>query len=291
MKKSVEIIGLPVISITEGKEFGSVKQLLIDYSQGTIAALVIDDGKWYLGAQLLPFAAVTGLGEYAVTINNSSELVAVADKPDYAQLFEADVKVIGTKVITKGGKIQGKINEFIIDDSGKIVTCEMETTGNELIQINAQQVVTFGKEVLIVADSDDIPTVAPIIPTIAEVPAVAPVQPEAVIEAEPETVPVIADTPAVQEVQVPETPETTIEVAPVVSEAVEAVEKEQAPVDDSAKKFDDKHRKFLLGKKVARRIETDNGMLIAEQGDEITEEVLQKAKLAGKFVELSMNIQ
>jgi hypothetical protein len=31
-------------------------------------------------------------------------------------------------------------------------------------------------------------------------------------------------------------------------------------------------------------------MIIVEQGGEITTEVLQKAKLAGKFVELSMNI-
>jgi hypothetical protein len=31
-------------------------------------------------------------------------------------------------------------------------------------------------------------------------------------------------------------------------------------------------------------------MLIVEQGGEITEEVIQKAKLAGKFVELSMSI-
>ncbi|MPM34775.1 hypothetical protein SDC9_81362 [bioreactor metagenome] len=61
--------------------------------------------------------------------------------------------------------------------------------------------------------------------------------------------------------------------------------------DESAKKFDDRHRKYLLGKKASRRIETDNGMIIVDQGGEITEEVLQKAKLAGKFVELSMNIQ
>ena len=49
--------------------------------------------------------------------------------------------------------------------------------------------------------------------------------------------------------------------------------------------------KFLLGKKASRRIETDNGVLVVDEGGEITEEVLQKAKLAGKYVELSMNVQ
>ena len=43
--------------------------------------------------------------------------------------------------------------------------------------------------------------------------------------------------------------------------------------------------------KTGRRITTDNGIVIVESGADITEEVLQKAKLANKFVELSMNVQ
>ena len=34
-----------------------------------------------------------------------------------------------------------------------------------------------------------------------------------------------------------------------------------------------------------------NGIVIVEAGADITEEVLQKAKLANKFIELSMNVQ
>jgi len=78
MKKSVEIIGQPVISITEGKELGNVKDLLINHSNGTIAALVIQDDKWYLGAKLVPFNTIAGVGESAVTINNSSDIVTIA---------------------------------------------------------------------------------------------------------------------------------------------------------------------------------------------------------------------
>lgn len=286
MKKSVDIIGQPIISITEGKEFGNVKELLVNHSNGTIAALVIDDGKWYLGAKLLPFTAIAGLGESAVTINNSSDIIAITGQPEFEKMFEAAVKIIGTKVLTKGGKIQGKINEFIVDNSGKIITCELEKTDGEVVQLPAQNIVTFGKEVLIVSDSGDgVNTIsaannAEVIETIPAVP----VQPEPVVEPEPKAEPIPAKldpTPVSQ-------PEVEV-VDPIPANEVH--EAEQQPVDDSAKKFDDKHRKFLLGKKAARRIETDNGMLIVDQGDEITEDVLQKAKLAGKFVELSMNIQ
>ena len=57
------------------------------------------------------------------------------------------------------------------------------------------------------------------------------------------------------------------------------------------KATEERHRRFLLGKKAARTIKMDNGIVIVEAGQDITEEVLQKAKLANKFIELSMNVQ
>ena len=67
MKKTIDIIGLPLVSIVEGKELGPVKSLVINAMEGSVAALVIDDGKWYRGATLLPFSSVQGLGESAIT--------------------------------------------------------------------------------------------------------------------------------------------------------------------------------------------------------------------------------
>ena len=42
MKKTAEILGLPVISITEGKELGHVKELVVNAAAGTVAAIVVD---------------------------------------------------------------------------------------------------------------------------------------------------------------------------------------------------------------------------------------------------------
>ena len=55
------------------------------------------------------------------------------------------------------------------------------------------------------------------------------------------------------------------------------------------KAVDDRRRTMLLGKKAARTITADNGDVIVAEGAEITEDVLQKAKLANKYIELSMN--
>ena len=85
--------------------------------------------------------------------------------------------------------------------------------------------------------------------------------------------------------------------APKAAPAPKAEPKKEAPKADAAKQAaadkasEERHRRFLLGKKAARDIKMDNGIVIVEAGQDITEEVLQKAKLANKFIELSMNVQ
>jgi len=268
MKKSTDILGLPVISIMDGKELGNVKSLVMNSNGGTVAALVVDDGKWYLEAKLLPFSAITGIGEYAVTIEDSNAVASITAAPAFEKLLSADIKVIGTKVLTKSGRIQGKVTEILIDAAGQITACEIEDVARQSAEIPAQRILTYGKDVLIIKETAD---------------EQAPLAAAAVVQPIAEPVPVAVPEPIVAKPVL--TPAAEI---PVEAPAVPAAANEAS--SEAARKFDDKHRKYLLGKKANRRIETDNGMVIVEQGGEITEEVLQKAKLAGKFVELSMSI-
>jgi uncharacterized protein YrrD len=251
MKKSVEIIGLPVISIDEGRELGIVRDVVINPSAKEVSALLIEDHKWFMGAKTFPFSAINGIGQYAVTIEKSESVTSVLDSSELLDLLATEVKIIGSKILTKTGQIQGKIIDIIVDESGKIITCDVEDMNGQMTTISSEQVVTFGKEVTITNDNPVTPVVTPQ----TEV-TLAPATANSVI--------------------------TPSETTPIVK---------AQPSDDAAKKFDDRQKKYLLGKKANRRIETDNGTVIIEQDGDITEEVIQKAKLSGKFVELSMSIQ
>jgi len=263
MKKSVDILGLPVISICEGSELGTAKVLVIDPVQGSVAAIAVEDGKWYLGAKLLPFAAVSGIGENAITVESSDQILSLANAPDMEKFLAADVKVIGAKVLTKTGRFQGKIVDISIDENGKIASCDVEEASGEKTVVSGARVITFSKDVVIISETD------------VAGPASPAVRPAAVIPTPPPAPAALPEKPAQDA-----TPERPAPAAPPAAESH----------DDSAKKFDDKQHKYLLGKKANRRIETDNGVVIVDTGGEITEEVIQKAKLAGKFVELSMSI-
>ena len=310
MKTSAEILGLPVISITEGRELGMSKTLLIDAKNGAVAAITIEDDDWYRGVKLIPFESVIAVGADAITITNSENILTLEDAVDFENLLDENVRIIGTKAITKAGTIQGSVSEIYVGDDGKVVQCEIsDPQGNFLDNISAEQISIFGKQVTVIDSGSVAATVAPAMPaaetpaapafeaapTFAEPPVAEPVA-EAAPEPVPET-PAVPDMPAAEPVEEP-TPESVAEPAAETPAEAPAPEPAAAPetAEDPAEKAaakatEDRHRRFLLNKKASRRITTDTGVVIVEAGGDITEEVLQKAKLANKIIELSMNVQ
>lgn len=275
IKRSVEILNLPIISITEGRELGMSKTLLIDAKNGVVAAITIEDEDWYRGVKLLPYSSVIAIGHDAVTITSSENILTLEDASDYEAMMDANIRIIGTKAITKSGTIQGKVSEIYIGDGGKVEKCAIVAPDGAESEITAEQISIFGKQVTVIDPTEDEEKKTEPVVTAAPPPA-----PKTEEKAAPAPEPVKASEPD---------PEPKAEEAP----APEPVKPEPAKPAESAadKATEERHRRFLLGKKAARDIKTDSGVLIVKAGGDITEEVLQKAKLANKFIELSMNIQ
>lgn len=274
-KKSVEILNLPIISITEGRELGMSKTLLIDAKNGVVAAITIEDEDWYRGVKLLPYSSVIAIGHDAVTITSSENILTLEDASDYEAMMDANIRIIGTKAITKSGTIQGKVSEIYIGDGGKVEKCAIVAPDGSESEITAEQISIFGKQVTVIDPTDEEEKKT------NPVTAAVPPAPKGAGKPAPATEPVKAPAPA-------PAPKAEEKPAP----APEAKPEPAKPAESAADKAtEERHRRFLLGKKAARDIKTDSGVLIVKAGGDITEEVLQKAKLANKFIELSMNIQ
>ena len=329
MKKSVDILGLPVISITEGRELGMSKTLLIDAPNRVVAAITIEDEDWYRGVKLIPYDNVIAVGEDAVTINNSENILTLDAAGDFETLLDDNIRVIGTKAITRSGVIQGTISEIFIGEDGSIEKCEIMAPEGATSEVTADQVSIFGKEVTVISPEGDagkksdaaaapaasavtapaveeaavepVAEAAPVaeMPVVPEMPAELPAVEAAPVEAAPVEAPA-AEAPAAPEPVMPAAPEQTEASAPAAAPAVESAAPTAAdaapaaePTEDKSaeRANEDRHRRFLLGKKATRTIKMDNGVVIVEAGADITEEVLQKAKLGNKFIELSMSAQ
>ena len=300
MKKSVDILGLPVISITEGRELGMSKTLLIDAPNRVVAAITIEDEDWYRGVKLIPYDNVIAVGEDAVTINNSENILTLDAAGDFETLLDDNIRVIGTKAITRSGVIQGNMTEIFIGKDGSIEKCEITAPEGSTSEVTADQVSIFGKEVTVISpegdagkksDAADAPA-ASAVTTSAEEPAAEPATEPAAEESAASAETPAEDTAAAAEPSAePTIEELAVEDAPAETPAAEAAAEEPAEDKNADRVNEDRHRRFLLGKKATRTIKMDNGVVIVEAGADITEEVLQKAKLGNKFIELSMSAQ
>ncbi len=266
MKKSIEIIGLPIISLHDGGEVGTVKSLVIDYKTASLAAIVIDDGQSYKGAKLVTFNDILGIGESALTIEQKASVKQYSQLPEIETLLEANVNVVKTRVLSKKGQIKGTVVEVYFDtDNGKIVECHAKNENGADFTIPFDRIYTLASNITVVTEDNETASQKPIVQE-------AVIQQPVVVTEQPKQV-----EPVVQQEQTTQQPTQTTE--------------ESSDANNAMQKFEERQKKFLIGKKSTRQIAADNGMVIIEQGEEVTEETIQKAKLAGKFVELSMSLQ
>lgn len=151
MKASAEIKGLRIISISGGTQVGIVKDFILNSQKGSLEFFVVDQPSDYLGAKVIAYADIVGLGEFALTVPNSDVILNVANSHEAQELLKQGVEVIGTKVLTKKGALVGEVKEILIDEeTGKIAQCIITDNQGESLKVDGEQIITYGKELLII---------------------------------------------------------------------------------------------------------------------------------------------
>lgn len=314
MKKSAEILGLPIISITEGRELGTSKTLVIDAKNGLIAAITVEDEEWYRGVKLIPYDSIIAIGDDAITILHSDKILGLSQVGDFESMLDANIKILGTKAITRTGKIRGKISEIFVGDDGKIEKCEIQANDGSISEVSAADISIFGKQVTMIdpesvkknSSITETPAVEEVKPAEeippAEIPAeeiAEPVAQEDLIAEIDEEKPAETDAEEIEEPDYNDfEPEPKVEEKMSGTNQAEALkaalkramenQQKNSPNPQPAPKKGGK-TVTLVGRKASKTITADNGNVIIEAGAEITEEVIQKARMVNKFIELSMN--
>ncbi|WP_377888294.1 PRC-barrel domain-containing protein [Alkalihalobacillus sp. R86527] len=259
MKKSSQIVGLPIISIESGSEIGHVKSLVVNASDKSIDFLTVDHPDWDVSVKAVPFRKVIGVGEYAVMIEEEKSIFDLSEIPIANELVKKKISIIGTKIINRKGQFHGEVSEYYLDDNtGRIVGLQFKTNETEQF-LSTEHVITLGKDLLIVAEEA--------IDHIVK-------QPEELFETEkPYTSENYSTLP--KEEIVPETP------------------KENAPPsEEDGNGFKEKQITILEGKKLLKDIYTPSGELMFEEGSVLTRDEIEKAQETGVgvVVEMSMHV-
>jgi uncharacterized protein YrrD len=159
MKKSKEIIGSPVISIADGVQIGTIKGLIVNPQQKSVELLLLDEKSGGPELKGIPFRSAEAVGDFAVTIEDKGVLIDMMKVGILQELIETGVDVIGTKVITKKGKYLGDVNEYAVDTvTGKFAEFYYMSEGKAEKTIMVENVITIGKEVLVVGEEAGVVT-------------------------------------------------------------------------------------------------------------------------------------
>lgn len=260
MKKTKEIIGLPIISISDGTEVGRVKTVIINAEKGAIDYVVVDSGIQILSAKVIPTEYVLGIGEYALTIENEDAINDISKIPAAIDLLQKNIQVKGTKVLTKKGRLIGEIGDIYIneEDNCSIVALEYiaDITQKSIRLIPRESIITFGKNLVVVKDGVE--------STLVDRPSQLAVDEYSDSEkknSKDGLNEILNNIPAENEIQ-----------PGVVSDMME-----------------NKHREYLNGKIATKTIYDNDGNAIIEEETVIDDVVFEVARTNGKVIELVMN--
>lgn len=312
MKKTQEIIGLPIISISDGIEIGKVKSIIINADKGAIDYIVVDSGIQILSARVIPTDNILGIGEYALTIENEGAVNDISKIPAAIDLLQKNIQVRGAKVLTKKGRLIGEIGDIFIDedDCCKIIGLEYiaDITQKKIRIIPRESVITFGKNLVVVKDDVesfllDRPAQLGAIDRVIEFEKKNLVSEEEIAaasfsEQDLQTVSPFAfeDSRETNESQASESQTGESETIESVINEIKTSENQtsQSPTGtngtgSAAYLFEQKQRQYLKGRRAAKTITDSYGNIIISEGMEITDDIIDEAKAKGKLVELIMN--
>ena len=272
MKPTKEIIGLRIISILDGTQVGVVKDFVLNPQAKTLDFLIIDQPTDIFGAKVIAFADILGLGEFAMTIPDPGVIQDVAQNIDAQNLLKRDTRVLGTKVLTKKGQLIGEVTELLIDEeTGQIVVCLYESQG-EMHQVGVEEVITLGKELLIVEGSSAVPK-----PQITEAKSAHQIQ-----------TPVVSG--AIERAEHEE--ETELAEETVLATEVDLLEEGASigETETSFNLFEQRQLQYFIGKKVEKDIVLDNNEIL-RSGERITPDIVTHITTRSTLMEVTSHLQ
>lgn len=127
MRKAKSLLGLKIVTQTEGRDLGTVRDLIFsDQSQRLIALLLTDrDLFGMIDATAVPWNEIRQIGRDALMVTGENAVTKVHGDAILAEAFDARNSLDGKQITTDGGENLGHISDLYIDDSGHVLAYEV----------------------------------------------------------------------------------------------------------------------------------------------------------------------
>jgi len=254
-----------------------VKGLVVNPQQKNVEFLLLDELQEGEELKGLSFRSAEGVGEFAVTVQDSNAIVDLMKISLLKEMVQKGIQVLGTKVVTRKGKLLGEVTEYSVDtESGELTEFFYNGSGGIEHSLPAHSIITIGKEVLVVEEEG----------TAANAGAEAPPP----VKKETGNFPMGND--GSLEKEVPEAEKSELEIA-ALSSAAERELLISEPDPDPAEIFVQRQRQYLIGKTLLKDFKLEDGEIIAWENQVITEELFDRIYRLGtqKLMELTLSVR
>jgi uncharacterized protein YrrD len=158
IRPSRDLIGKPIISMTNGVSIGKVVDILFDPDAAHVAALVTSKGGLLArgaGMEAIPAQDVQVWGQDAVLVSRPDVVTGEDQLPERQHWLSVVEQVKGRDVVSIDGTRIGQLNDIVLNTQGELVAYDLAhvlVSGpvTQSKRIPAQTTRSFGRDVLIV---------------------------------------------------------------------------------------------------------------------------------------------
>lgn len=158
MKTSRDVIGLPVIELTEGKSLGRVHGLLVNPATRRVEALEVGERSLLKAVtDIVPMSMLRSIGSDAVTLQAlepDQQLAGQTERQtDLAALAER--KLVGIRSVAVNGSLVGIVEDFSFDPAtGDLIEIYLHAEKNKThLALPVTTVESFGRDFVIVGEN------------------------------------------------------------------------------------------------------------------------------------------
>jgi len=152
LKRSREVVGLPVIELREGKSLGRVHGLLVNPAERRVAALEVGERTLLkTRCELITYDLLRSIGADAVTLHS---FTAAAEPCETTPDGLTGKKLTGSRVVTADGTLVGVLEDFTFMEAGGAIAelaVSLDKAKHNLL-LPVEVVENFGKDYIIVRE-------------------------------------------------------------------------------------------------------------------------------------------
>ena len=127
MRKAKSLLGLSVITHADGKNLGTVRDLIFSDNSQKLLALLLSDRELFgmIDATCVPWNQVREIGTDALMVESDQSLQKVHADAIIAESYDAHHSIVGKQLTTDQGEKTGQVSDLYLDDSGYVTAFEV----------------------------------------------------------------------------------------------------------------------------------------------------------------------